>query len=189
MGMLVVNDVPGLQSVASATVTLPSSSARASGHGERVDRSATGSSVATTSAAASASRSSDRRWLRWSALAAPSSAASCAPGPCWLLNIEELTNNTFQHQDDSLQLVATYRFGSAEHDGGSPAHSPFELSSRTDRWRPNEWTDHLRTHKHDHYSRRGLLKLNGRRRRFLNYLQKKDLEGYRSLIRELGLRR
>lgn len=72
--------------------------------------------------------------------------ASRAPGPCWLLNIEELTNNTFQHQDDSLQLVATYRFGSAEHDAGSPAHSPFELSSRTDRWRPNEWTDHLRTH-------------------------------------------
>ena len=45
------------------------------------------------------------------------------------------------------------------------------------------------THKHDHHSRRGLLMLVGRRRRFLNYLQKKDLEGYRSLIRELGLRR
>ena len=47
----------------------------------------------------------------------------------------------------------------------------------------------LREHKHDHHSRRGLLMLVGRRRRFLNYLQKKDLEGYRSLIRELGLRR
>ncbi|MGH3009971.1 MAG: 30S ribosomal protein S15 [Gaiellaceae bacterium] len=55
--------------------------------------------------------------------------------------------------------------------------------------RINELTEHLRTHKQDHTSRRGLLKLVGRRRRFLNYLQKKDLEGYRALIKELGLRR
>ena len=50
-------------------------------------------------------------------------------------------------------------------------------------------TDHLRDHPKDHASRRGLLKLVGRRRRFLNYLQKHDLEGYRALIKELGLRR
>ncbi len=55
--------------------------------------------------------------------------------------------------------------------------------------RINELTEHLRTHRHDHYSRRGLLKLVGRRRRLLNYLQKHDLEGYRGLIKELGLRR
>ena len=55
--------------------------------------------------------------------------------------------------------------------------------------RINELTEHLRTHKQDHTSRRGLLKLVGTRRRFLNYLQKKDLEGYRALIKELGLRR
>ena len=55
--------------------------------------------------------------------------------------------------------------------------------------RINELTEHLRTHRHDHYSRRGLLKLVGRRRRFLTYLQKQDLEGYRALIKELGLRR
>jgi small subunit ribosomal protein S15 len=55
--------------------------------------------------------------------------------------------------------------------------------------RINHLTEHLREHKHDHHSRRGLLMLVGRRRRFLNYLQKKDLEGYRALIRELGLRR
>jgi small subunit ribosomal protein S15 len=55
--------------------------------------------------------------------------------------------------------------------------------------RINELTTHLRTHPKDHYSRRGLLKLVGRRRRFLNYLQKHDLEGYRALIKELGLRR
>ena len=55
--------------------------------------------------------------------------------------------------------------------------------------RINELTEHMRTHKKDHNSRRGLLKLVGQRRRFLNYLMKKDLEGYRSLIKELGLRR
>jgi small subunit ribosomal protein S15 len=55
--------------------------------------------------------------------------------------------------------------------------------------RINELTEHLRTHAKDHYSRRGLLKLVGRRRRLLNYLQRKDLEGYRALIQELGLRR
>ena len=55
--------------------------------------------------------------------------------------------------------------------------------------RINELTDHLRQHKHDHHSRRGLLKLVGRRRRLLNYLQRSDLEGYRGLIKELGLRR
>ena len=55
--------------------------------------------------------------------------------------------------------------------------------------RINHLTDHVRTHKHDHHSRRGLLMLVGRRRRFLNYLQKSDLEGYRRLVRELGLRK
>jgi len=55
--------------------------------------------------------------------------------------------------------------------------------------RVNELTEHLRSHPKDHHSRRGLLKLVGRRRRFLQYLQKRDLEGYRTLIEELGLRR
>ena len=55
--------------------------------------------------------------------------------------------------------------------------------------RINDLTEHLRTHSKDHHSRRGLLKLVGRRRRFLTYMQKNDLEGYRALIKELGLRR
>jgi small subunit ribosomal protein S15 len=50
-------------------------------------------------------------------------------------------------------------------------------------------TEHLRSHRKDHHSRRGLLKLVGRRRRLLDYLQRKDLEGYRQLIKDLGLRR
>ena len=55
--------------------------------------------------------------------------------------------------------------------------------------RITELTEHLREHKKDHHSRRGLLKLVGRRRRLLDYLQRTNLEGYRALIKELGLRR
>ncbi len=55
--------------------------------------------------------------------------------------------------------------------------------------RINSLTEHLRTHSKDHHSRRGLLMLVGRRRRFLNYLQRSDLERYRALVRELGLRK
>ena len=55
--------------------------------------------------------------------------------------------------------------------------------------RINSLTDHLKTHTHDHHSRRGLLMMVGQRRRLLNYLQRTDLEGYRALIEQLGLRR
>ena len=55
--------------------------------------------------------------------------------------------------------------------------------------RINQLTEHLRGHKKDHHSRRGLLMLVGHRRRLLNYMQRSDLEGYRELIKELGLRR
>jgi small subunit ribosomal protein S15 len=53
----------------------------------------------------------------------------------------------------------------------------------------NQLTEHLKIHKKDHHSRRGLLLQVGQRRRLLNYLQQNDLERYRSLINELGLRR
>jgi small subunit ribosomal protein S15 len=76
------------------------------------------------------------------------------------------------------------KYGKSDADTGS-THVQIALLTQ----RINELTEHLRTHKHDFYSRRGLLKLVGRRRRFLNYLQKHDLEGYRALIKELGIRR
>jgi small subunit ribosomal protein S15 len=82
------------------------------------------------------------------------------------------------------KLEHVQKFGKHETDTGSPEVQIAMLTQRI-----NELTEHLRTHKHDHYSRRGLLKLVGRRRRFLNYLQRKNLEGYRALIQELGLRR
>jgi small subunit ribosomal protein S15 len=76
------------------------------------------------------------------------------------------------------------KYGRDESDTGSTQVQIAMLTQRI-----NELTEHLRTHRHDFYSRRGLLKLVGRRRRFLNYLQKHDLEGYRTLIKELGIRR
>ena len=74
--------------------------------------------------------------------------------------------------------------GKNAQDTGSTAVQVAMLTRRI-----NELTEHLRTHKHDFYARRGLLKLVGRRRRFLNYLQKRDVDGYRALIKELGIRR
>jgi small subunit ribosomal protein S15 len=76
------------------------------------------------------------------------------------------------------------RFGKAPGDTGS---AEVQIALLTERI--NELTQHLRTHGKDHHSRRGLLMMVGKRRRLLNYLQRKDLEGYRALIRELGLRR
>jgi small subunit ribosomal protein S15 len=55
--------------------------------------------------------------------------------------------------------------------------------------RINQLTEHLRAHQKDHHSRRGLLMLVGQRRRLLNYMQRSNLDGYRELIKELGLRR
>ena len=78
----------------------------------------------------------------------------------------------------------TEQFGKDANDTGATEVQIALLTRRI-----NQLTEHLREHKHDHHSRRGLLMLVGRRRRFLNYLQKKDLERYRSLIRELVLRR
>lgn len=76
------------------------------------------------------------------------------------------------------------KHGRGPEDTGSPQVQIALLTQRI-----NGLTEHLRTHPKDHYSRRGLLKLVGRRRRFLDYLQRKDIEGYRALIKELGLRR
>ena len=75
-------------------------------------------------------------------------------------------------------------FGHHESDTGSPE---VQVAIMTDRI--NHLTDHLREHKHDHHSRRGLLMLVGKRRRLLNYLRREDVERYRSLIAKLGLRR
>ncbi len=69
-------------------------------------------------------------------------------------------------------------------DTGSPEVQIALLSTRI-----AELTEHLKTHKKDHHSRRGLLRMVGRRRRLLDYLQRKDIERYRAIIAKLGLRR
>ena len=80
------------------------------------------------------------------------------------------------------ELINTY--GAKSGDTGSPEVQVAILSERI-----NYLTEHFKAHAKDHHSRRGLLMLVGRRRRFLSYLQRTDLEGYRSLIKELGLRK
>ena len=85
-------------------------------------------------------------------------------------------------KEDKLDIFRKH--GRSETDTGSAQVQIAMLTRRI-----NELTEHLRAHPKDHYSRRGLLKLVGRRRRFLNYLQNRDVEGYRALIKELGLRR
>ena len=76
------------------------------------------------------------------------------------------------------------KFGADEHDTGN---AKVQIALLTERI--NQLTEHLRAHKSDHHSRRGLLMLVGQPRRFLNYLQRNDLEGYRELLKALGLRR
>ena len=76
------------------------------------------------------------------------------------------------------------RFGKGDRDTGS---AEVQIALMTERI--NDLTNHLREHSKDHHSRRGLLMLVGRRRRLLNYLQRSNLESYRSLVRELGLRK
>ncbi|MFO7263213.1 MAG: 30S ribosomal protein S15 [Bacillaceae bacterium G1] len=76
------------------------------------------------------------------------------------------------------------RFRCHEKDTGSPEVQIAILTERI-----NELNEHLRVHKKDHHSRRGLLKMVGQRRRLLNYLREKDVQRYRKLIEELGLRK
>lgn len=76
------------------------------------------------------------------------------------------------------------RFKKHDSDTGSPEVQIGILTERI-----NVLTEHLKIHSKDHHSRRGLLKMVGQRRRLLNYLQKQDVERYRTVVKELGLRR
>lgn len=84
-----------------------------------------------------------------------------------------------ENKEDTIQEYRTH-----EGDTGSPEVQVAVLSKRI-----SHLTEHLREHKHDYHSRRGLLQMVGKRRRLLKYLQKNDVERYRSLIARLGLRR
>ncbi len=80
------------------------------------------------------------------------------------------------------QIIDNYATGDG--DTGSPEVQVALLTKRI-----SDLTEHLKEHKHDHHSRRGLLLLVGQRRRLLNYLQKTEIQRYRSIIERLGLRR
>jgi small subunit ribosomal protein S15 len=79
-------------------------------------------------------------------------------------------------------IIGEYRLH--EQDTGSPEVQVALLSARI-----TYLTDHFKTHKKDHHSRRGLLKLVGQRRRLLNYIKDNDVERYRNIIKRLGLRK
>lgn len=84
-------------------------------------------------------------------------------------------------KDSKKQVIDKFKLH--EHDSGSPE---VQIALLTERIR--SLTEHFKVHKNDHHSRRGLLKLVGRRRRLMRYLQKKDLQKYRDLIGTLGIR-
>jgi len=84
--------------------------------------------------------------------------------------------------DTKKKIIAEYATGDG--DTGSPEVQIALLTQRI-----TGLTEHLKTHKHDHHSRRGLLLLVGQRRRLLKYVMKKDVNRYRELIGRLGLRR
>ena len=79
-------------------------------------------------------------------------------------------------------IITDYR--THEEDTGSPEVQVALLTARI-----NQLTEHLKLHKKDHHSRRGLLMMVGHRRRLLNYLSKKDINRYRAIVNKLGLRR
>lgn len=85
-------------------------------------------------------------------------------------------------KEKKAEIIKEY--GRTPEDTGSPE---VQIAILTERIR--ELTEHLKENKKDHHSRRGMLKMIGQRRNLLAYLQKKDLEGYRTLIEKLGLRR
>ena len=86
--------------------------------------------------------------------------------------------------DSATKQSIMTEYATHEGDTGSPEVQIAMLTQRI-----KDLTEHLKTHKHDHHSRRGLLLLVGRRRRLLNYLAKTDINRYRSIIERLGLRR
>ena len=85
--------------------------------------------------------------------------------------------------DADVKKKVMTEFGTAEGDTGSPEVQIALLTRRI-----NDLTEHLKLHKKDHHTRRGLLKLVGQRRRLTNYLKKTDIERYRTVIAQLGIR-
>ena len=111
------------------------------------------------------------------------------PGPCQRVSVE---NRVFKYgfrrkrimiaKEKKQEVIAAY--ARKEGDTGSPEVQIAILTARI-----NELTEHLKANPKDHHSRRGLLMMVGRRRGLLDYLAKKDLEGYRTIIKKLNIRK
>ena len=85
-------------------------------------------------------------------------------------------------KDEKLAIIEANKL--SENDTGSPEVQIAILSKRI-----SDLTEHLKSHKNDHHSRRGLLKMVGRRRNLLNYLQKTDINRYRAIVEKIGFRK
>ena len=92
----------------------------------------------------------------------------------------EEVNVTMMRKEEKTQVIEQNRL----HDTGSAEVQIAILTKRI-----NDLTEHFKANKNDHHSRRGLLKMVGRRRNMLNYLKKKDINRYRAIIEKLGLRK
>ena len=174
-------------SSASRRSTTPSSSCVRSTSGRWAGLSSSTSPICSSSGPAASSSPSG----------ASGSSCSSSPGRCYPVRRPQPRLSAYFRRvagtdDDGGEMGLTkevkqeivQQHGASQTDTGSTKVQVALLTKRI-----NDLTEHLRAHPKDHYSRRGLLKLVGRRRRFLTYLQKHDLEGYRALIKELGLRR
>ncbi|HEV2640384.1 MAG TPA: 30S ribosomal protein S15 [Actinocrinis sp.] len=95
-----------------------------------------------------------------------------------------LKRSCFVSLDLAIKKQIMAEYATAEGDTGSPEVQVALLTKRI-----NDLTEHLKAHKHDHHSRRGMYQLVGKRRRLLKYLAATDITRYRSLIERLGLRR
>ena len=101
-----------------------------------------------------------------------------------MIHAPERNTQTSMSLDTEVKKSIIAEYGTKEGDTGSPEVQIALLSKRI-----SDLTEHLKTHKHDHHSRRGLLLLVGQRRRLLKYLQATDINRYRALIERLGIRR
>jgi small subunit ribosomal protein S15 len=111
----------------------------------------------------------------------PTGLRSARRGARWRSSKQQRSNVPLE-TTVKKEIIADY--ATTEGDTGSPEVQAALLTRRI-----NDLTEHLKVHKHDHHSRRGLLLLVGRRRRLMNYLQRTDIERYRVLRERLGLRR
>jgi len=104
--------------------------------------------------------------------------------------VKRIEDNTWTLKEETVSLSKIEKesviqeYARGPMDTGSPEVQVALLTTRI-----NQLTEHLKTHKHDEHSRRGLLKMVGQRRRHLTYLSRKDPEGYKEIIKRLGLRR